>query len=163
MLWVTSACCNCFYSVFFFSRWGRKFAVGSESGPSFYLFPEVRKSLCIFRSQLSTVQIFKAWNGSGKVRATKLKHAEPNRAGFDAFFSILLIIRYTLVTALTNNKLILSILGLKLFVDNLLVLWQIITDVIIITFNHSYILKVPHFLRVQLLKARIDVMMSLFI
>lgn len=87
------------------------------------------------------MEIFKAWNGSGKVRATRPKHAEPNRAGFDAFFffSILLIIRYTLVTALTNNKHILSILGLKLFVDNLLVLWQIITDVIITTFNHSYI------------------------
>ncbi|KAK1881258.1 Glutamine synthetase, partial [Dissostichus eleginoides] len=49
-------------------RYDRKFAVGSESGPSFYLFPEVRKSLCIFRSQLSTVEIFKAWNGSGKSR-----------------------------------------------------------------------------------------------
>lgn len=38
----------------------RKFVGGSESGPSFYLFPEVRKSLCIFRSQLSSMEISKA-------------------------------------------------------------------------------------------------------
>ena len=37
----------------------RKFVGGSESGLSFYLFPEVRKSLYIFRSQLSTMETYK--------------------------------------------------------------------------------------------------------
>jgi len=38
----------------------RKFAGKSESGPHLYLFPEVRKSLCIFRPQLSNMEISKA-------------------------------------------------------------------------------------------------------
>lgn len=50
----------------FFSAQGcnyRKPAEGSELGPSVYLFPEVRKCWCIFRSQLSTA---KAQHGAPK-------------------------------------------------------------------------------------------------
>lgn len=53
----------------FFSAEGcnyRKLAEGSELGPSVYLFPEVRKSWCIFRSQLS---VAKARHGAPKTHS----------------------------------------------------------------------------------------------
>lgn len=82
--WLTSAVCMLPLSSLCFplvteGRCYRKFAGGSESGPSFYLFPEVRKSCCIFR--ITAVHHGKIqgpeWLTEGETDQTKTQtHAE---------------------------------------------------------------------------------------